>query len=150
MLLAIAGGGALGGLARYGLGSAFPVAAGAFPWTTWAVNVSGSFALAVVVTLAAERWPGRRLLRPFLAVGFCGGYTTWSTAMTETVLLARDHHAPTAAAYLVASLLAGPAAMVAGLRLTTARLAPETPPEAPAVAPAEATAQGAERGGGGP
>ncbi len=126
---AIAGGGALGGLARYGLGRAFPVAPGTFPWTTWAVNVSGSFVLAVVVTLAVERWRGRRLVRPFLAVGFCGGYTTWSTAMAETVLLARDRHAPMATLYLAASLLAGPAAVVAGLRLTRGRLGSGAPEE---------------------
>ena len=124
MLLAVAAGGALGGLARHGLASAFPVRAGAFPWTTLVVNVSGSFVLGVVAVLAAARWPGRRLLRPFLGVGFCGGYTTWSTAMAETVLLARDHHAPTATAYLVAGLLAAPAAALFGLLLTAARLDP--------------------------
>jgi CrcB protein len=126
VLAAIAAGGALGGVARYEINLAHPAQAGGFPWATWTINVSGSLLLAVIVTLVVERWPRTRYLRPFLGVGFCGGYTTWSTAMTESVLLVRDHHTPTAIAYLTASLAAGLAATVGGIWL--ARLRPRRPP----------------------
>lgn len=89
--------------------------AGRLPWAIWVINVSGSSALAVAVTLVVERWPPTRYVRPFLGIGFCGGYTTWSTAMTDTVLLVRDRHTRTAVAYLAASLAAGLAATVAGI-----------------------------------
>jgi CrcB protein len=121
VLAAIATGGALGGVARYEVSLAHPNPPGGFPWATWAINVSGSFLLAVIVTLVVERWPPTRYVRPFLGIGFCGGYTTWSTAMTDTVLLVRDHHAQTAVTYLAASLAAGLAATVAGIWLTRAR-----------------------------
>jgi CrcB protein len=126
VLAAIAAGGALGGVARYEISLAHPARAGGFPWATWAINVSGSFLLAAIVTLVVERWPPTRYVRPFLGVGFCGGYTTWSTAMTEAVLLVRDHHTPTAIAYLAASLAAGSAATVGGIWL--ARLRPRQRP----------------------
>ena len=58
-------------------------AADGFPWATLTVNVVGSFLLGVVVTLVVERWPGDRFLRPLVAVGFCGGFTTFSTLAVE-------------------------------------------------------------------
>lgn len=120
VLAAIAAGGALGGVARYEIGLAHPAPVGGFPWGTWAVNVSGSLLLAVIVTLVVERWPPTRYVRPFLGIGFCGGYTTWSTAMADTVLLARDDHTSIGAAYLAASLIAGLAATLAGIWLARA------------------------------
>lgn len=126
VLAAIAVGGALGGVARYEISLAHPSTPGGFPWATWAINISGAFVLAVIVTLVVERWPPTRHLRPFLGAGFCGGYTTWSTAMTDTVLLVRDHHTRIAVAYLAASLAAGLAATVGGIWL--ARPRPSRPP----------------------
>ena len=54
LLAAVAIGGALGALARWGLGESFPEASG-FPWTTFAINVVGSFALALLPAFAAVR-----------------------------------------------------------------------------------------------
>lgn len=122
VLFAIGTGGALGSLARYGIGRHWPAAPGDFPWSTLAVNVSGSLLLGVVATLVIERWPPTRFVRPFAAIGVCGGYTTWSTFMTETALLVRDDRAGVAAAYLAASLAAGLVATYTGIWL--ARLWP--------------------------
>ena len=58
------------------------------PW----VNVIGSFVLGVVVTLVAERWPGDKWLRPLVAVGFCGGFTTFSTFAVEIDQRIRHGH----------------------------------------------------------
>jgi CrcB protein len=114
VLLAVGSGGASGAVARYELALAAPVPAGAFPWTTWAINLTGSFVLGVIALLVLERWPPTRYVRPFVGIGFCGGYTTWSTFMTETVLLARDHRPGLAATYLTASLSGGLVATYAG------------------------------------
>ncbi len=89
-------GGGLGTVARYGLNGfvtqRWPFAA-TFPLGTMIVNVSGCF---VIGFLAAVGDPslGRAWLRPhwrdFLAIGFCGGYTTFSSYGIQTLDLARD------------------------------------------------------------
>jgi CrcB protein len=86
----ISAGGVLGALARYGLSIAWPHAEAGFPWATWLINVTGCFLIGVLLT----RWPHRIHLRPFLGVGFLGGYTTFSTAMVETL------RAPTPVSFL--------------------------------------------------
>ena len=123
ILGAIALGGFVGGLARYSLGQAFPVPRGAFPATTFAVNVSGSFILALLLVFVLEIWPPTRYLRPLLATGFCGAYTTFSTWMVDADHLIAAHHYATAAWYLLGSLGAGLAATSLGLTLGRAVLA---------------------------
>ncbi|HEU5334096.1 MAG TPA: CrcB family protein [Actinocrinis sp.] len=123
ILGAIALGGFAGGLARYGLGQAFPVARGAFPATTFAVNVSGSFILALLLVFVLEIWPPTRYLRPLLATGFCGAYTTFSTWMVDADRLIAAGRFATAAWYLFGSLAAGLAATSLGLTVGRAVLA---------------------------
>ena len=121
-MAAIAGGGALGTLARYGMERALVPDALGFPWATLAVNVVGSFVLGVVVTLVVERWPDDRWLRPLVAVGFCGGFTTFSTFALEVDQRVRHGQAGMALAYVVASLAAGMGAALAGTTLGRGRL----------------------------
>lgn len=96
---AIGLGGALGGVARYEIALAAPTSAGGFPWATWWINLAGALVLGVVVTLVVERWPPTRYVRPFVGIGVCGGFTTWSTFMTETALLLRHHRVVLAVLY---------------------------------------------------
>ena len=79
VLGAIAAGGALGALGRYGLAVAWPHRPGRFPWATFVTNVSGCLLIGVLMVLVVEVWSAHRLLRPFLGVGVLGGYTTFST-----------------------------------------------------------------------
>lgn len=123
-MAAIAGGGALGTLARYGVERAVATDAFGFPWATLTANVVGSFVLGVVVTLVSERWPDDRWLRPLVAVGFCGGFTTFSTFAVEIDQRIRHGHAATAVGYLVASLLAGLGAALVGITLARGRVLP--------------------------
>ena len=115
VLAAIALGGALGAPARYGLAQLVHVAPGSFPWATFATNVTGSFALGLVLALVLERFPPTRYLRPFVATGFLGAYTTYSTFAVETDLLIKDGSAVVGIVYAAASLLAGFAAVWAGI-----------------------------------
>jgi CrcB protein len=122
-LAAIAVGGALGTLARYLLEAHSPAAEGHFPWVTLVVNLSGSFAIGLLVPLTehvSERVP---TARPLLIVGFLGGWTTYSTLAVETTLLGKDGDLLTCAAYLAATVLGGLALVVAGHALGR-RLAP--------------------------
>ena len=130
-LAAIAVGGALGTLARYGIERAVVPAPLGFPWATWTVNVLGSFVLGAVVTLVVERWPGDRYLRPLVAVGFCGGFTTFSSLAVEIDQRVQHGRAALALAYLVATLAAGAGAALAGITLARGRLLPAPGTELP-------------------
>ena len=115
VLAAIAVGGALGAPARYGLAQVIHAAPDSFPWATFWTNISGSFALGVVLAVLVKRHPPPRYVRPFVATGFLGAYTTYSTFAVETDLLVKNGHPLIAATYAAASLLAGFAAAGAGI-----------------------------------
>ena len=122
VLAAVSIGGALGSLARYGLGVAFPTPTGGFPWTTFAVNVSGCLLIGVLMVLVTEVWGGRRLVRPFLGTGVLGGYTTFSTYVVDIQRLVDAHAADVALAYLAGTLVAALLATYAGLVVARASL----------------------------
>ena len=115
VLAAVAVGGALGAPARYGIALAVTITPGTFPWGTFWINVSGSFALGAVLAVLLLRFPADRYFRPFLATGFLGAYTTYSTFAVETDLLVRNGHVGLALAYVAASLVVGLAAAWGGL-----------------------------------
>lgn len=115
VVLAVAAGGLLGAPARYGIGLGVHNSAGGFPVATFVINVSGSFALGALVTLIVERWSPTQYVRPFAATGFLGAYTTWSTFMVDADLLVKNGHPAMAAGYVVASLVAGLAAVYLGI-----------------------------------
>lgn len=125
-MVSVAIGGALGTVGRYELALAEPVTSGHFPWATFAANMIGSFALGIAVVVLPERRPATSVARAFVAVGFCGGLTTFSTWMVESVLLTRDGRGGTAALYLVVSLAAGLVAVLGGV--TAARTVTGRPP----------------------
>jgi CrcB protein len=106
-LAAIFAGGALGALVRAWLGTVVHQPAGGWPWLTFAINISGSAALAYVATRLQERLPQSTYRRPLLGTGFCGAYTTFSTMQVEVVELARGGRVGLAVAYAAASLAAG-------------------------------------------
>ena len=122
VVLAVAVGGALGTVARYELALAEPAGSGRFPWATFTVNVVGSFLLGFVLIALVESWSASSLLRPFVGVGICGGLTTFSTWMVESVLLVRDDRAGLAVVYLLVSLVAGLLAVALGALVARATL----------------------------
>ncbi|MEU8489726.1 fluoride efflux transporter FluC [Pseudonocardia alni] len=106
MLAAIVIGGVVGAEARYMLGVAFPSGTGTWPWTTFAINVSGSVLLGCLYTVLADLVSDPHpLLRPLLGVGVVGGYTTFSTWSVETVSLVTTGHPLRAAVYALATPL---------------------------------------------
>ena len=83
-------GGVLGANARYWIGGWVQEQWGAaFPWSTFVINISGSFLLGAFVTLISERYVVRSAptLRLLIAIGFVGAYTTFSTFELETLTL---------------------------------------------------------------
>ncbi|HEY4596552.1 MAG TPA: CrcB family protein, partial [Thermoanaerobaculia bacterium] len=80
MLWYIAAGSAIGGVSRYLLGGAVQRAAGTgFPAGTLVVNVTGSLLLGLFLRYAVDTPTLTPEWRAFLTIGFCGGYTTFST-----------------------------------------------------------------------
>lgn len=117
VLAAVACGGVLGSSARYGVGELFPTPRHGFPWSTFLINVSGALLLGTLVVLLLERFPPNRYARAFLGTGVLGAYTTFSTYMVETVLLAKDGYAARATAYLLGSLVVGLFAVWLGIAI---------------------------------
>jgi len=108
---AIFAGGALGTLARAALAQAFPHAATAWPWPTFAVNVVAAFLLGYFVTRLQERLPLSSYRRPLLGTGICGGLSTFSTMEVEILKMLSAHAYGLAAGYAAASIAAGYAAL---------------------------------------
>jgi CrcB protein len=120
VLAAISLGGGLGSVARYLVGQTIPVAADRFPWATFLINVSGCLVLGALNVYLLEVWPPRRYVRPFWAVGFLGGFTTFSTYTAEIRGLLDRGAWPLAAGYAFGSLAAGLLAVWAGVVLARA------------------------------
>lgn len=118
----VAVGGIVGTAARYEVALAIADRRGAFPLSTFVINVTGSFVLGVLLTLLVARWRPHEYVRPLLATGLIGAYTTWSTFMVDADDLIKAGHPGTAAAYVVASLAAGLGAVYAGMLLGRVRL----------------------------
>jgi CrcB protein len=104
LVAAVAVGGALGALARWGLTEAFPADADAFPWATFAINVAGSFVLALLPAFAVVR--RQRLLAVAVGPGVLGGFTTLSAYSEQTRALLDHDRTGIAAVYLVGTLAA--------------------------------------------
>ena len=119
MAFAIFVGAGLGGLARYAVGVWVQQGAGAaFPWGTLVINVTGSLVLTLAYgslagTTAPAEW------RAFLGIGFCGGYTTFSTFSYETVRLLQGGEWGRGVSYIVGSVLLSLAGALLGFRIAT-------------------------------
>ena len=113
-LLAIFLGGAIGTVSRYLLDAHHPVPPGHFPWVTLLINLSGSFAIGLLVPLTEHMGSRAPLARPFLVVGLLGGWTTYSTLAVEATLLAKDGDIANFFSYLAATVIGGLALVVVG------------------------------------
>jgi fluoride exporter len=98
------------------------LANGGFPYATLCINVVGSFLIGVVVQLASSTTgtfsPISPTMRLALAVGFCGGFTTFSTFSLETLTLLQAGRTSLACTYAVLSVVACVAAATAGVAVT--------------------------------
>ena len=115
VVLAVFVGGFFGGLARYGIDEAFPTPGSRFPLPTFAINLSGAYALALLLVLVLEVLPPTRFVRPAVGTGFLGAYTTFSSLATSTDQLAAHGHVGLAVTYAVLSLFGGLASASFGL-----------------------------------
>jgi CrcB protein len=119
--LAVAVGGAAGALARYALDRLIEhQVVTVFPWSTFAINVSGCLLAGAVVAALVDRHHAADWLRVGLTVGFLGAYTTYSTFAQETHDLLVGGHLLLGVVNATASVGSGVAAVVAGAALARA------------------------------
>lgn len=108
--LIIAVGGAIGSVMRYWVSGLVAVRMGkVFPWNTLVVNITGSFIIGILaaLTLAEGKVPStwRPFVVNFLMVGFCGGYTTFSSFSLNTLALINDREWLFAGANILVSVV---------------------------------------------
>ncbi|WP_248258727.1 CrcB family protein [Georgenia sp. EYE_87] len=120
----VALGGTAGTAARAHLEAALPAQAGAWPWTTFLINVAGSFLLGVLLESllrGGEDTSWRRAVRVGCGTGLVGGFTTYSTFILEVERLLQGGHATVGVLYALVSVVAGLAAAGIGVAIAEAR-----------------------------
>ena len=116
VFLAISAGAVLGANLRYGVTVLVTERLGAaFPYGTLFINVSGSLAAGFFLTLITERVGLDPAWRLFVATGFLGAYTTFSSYTAETAALVRMGAYGPALLYLVGSVVAGMVGVFLGI-----------------------------------
>ena len=115
-IIYVAAGSALGGVCRFLMHQTIQKkVAGIFPYGTLAVNLLGCFLIGIIYGLAAKNNVLSPQGRLFLAVGICGGFTTYSSFMLENYTLAQSGQIISMLLYTGLSLVVGYAATALGV-----------------------------------
>ena len=117
VLAVVAVGGAVGACLREIVTLSVPASSSQFPWSTYLVNVVGSFLLALLPVFEVVR--RRPLLPPLIGTGLLGGFTTFSAYSEQTRSLYASGHQVTAGVYLLGTLASCLVAVVVAARLST-------------------------------
>ena len=111
-------GGAVGALSRYGIDRAIEERGeSSFPLSTFVINVGGCLLVGFLVAAIVDRDSAPEWLRAGLVVGFCGGYTTFSTFAQETLDLIEARDVAFAVLSVSGNVVVGVLAVLGGARL---------------------------------
>ena len=115
-VLLVAFGGAIGSVTRYLVGGWVASRLGsAFPYGTFAINITASFVVGFFLAFAEERVGLSPYWRLFVAVGFVGGYSTFSTFEYEGVRLLQEREVLLGCVYMIGSVVIGGIATIGGI-----------------------------------
>jgi len=116
-VLLVGAGSFFGGISRYLISQLMRPLCGGFPWGTFTVNIIGCLLIGLL-----WGWTSRGAYtlwgNLFLMVGFCGGFTTFSTFSKESLALLQSGNYTTFAFYSAGSVLIGIIAVLLGLMVT--------------------------------
>jgi crcB protein len=115
VVAAVALGGALGAVTRYGIAVAWPHTPAGFPWATLVTNLTGCALIGVLMQVVETRVARHRLVRPFLGTGVLGGFTTFSTYAVEARGLVAAGRPGLALGYLLGTLAGAVVAVRLGM-----------------------------------
>lgn len=110
-------GGSLGSMLRYG--SSLLITSKHFPYSTLAINITGSFIIGLVFALSMKDDFFSQNWKLFLATGICGGFTTFSAFSIENMHLLQNGKYAIALTYIILSIVLGTAAAYIGFKLIT-------------------------------
>lgn len=115
----VGAGSCAGGIARYIVSRLIQTSStGAFPWGTFVVNISGCFIIGIIYGLLDCGFRLSDGMKLFLTVGFCGGFTTFSTFMHENYILFESSNPLIFMLYAILSFSVGLALIYLGYYLT--------------------------------
>lgn len=114
-ILLVGAGGFVGSVLRFLVTKQIQMqVASTFPWGTFAVNVVGSFIIGIVYAISEKTGLLTPDIRLFLAVGLCGGFTTFSSLSNDAFLLLQGKEILMFTAYMAFSFVSGLLAVFAG------------------------------------
>ena len=113
-ILAVGAGSFLGGAGRYLVSLAMKSVSKGFPWATLAVNLVGCFLIGLLWGLFSKNGTEGSNWALFLTVGFCGGFTTFSTFSKEALMMLQSGNLWGFAGYIAVSVVAGIALVALG------------------------------------
>ena len=110
-------GGGIGSVLRYGIGKWLNSSTTGIPYGTFAANILGSLIIGLILGFAAKNESLSQSQIVFLATGFCGGFTTFSTFAYENHVFLKSGDFTSFAIYTIGSFIVGFLAVFLGLFL---------------------------------
>lgn len=114
----VAAGGALGSMLRFYINNLFPFQGVNFPKSTFIVNILASLILGLVTGVLIFKLPENDWLKYFMAVGFCGGFSTFSTFAFEMYKLQENNNLLMSMSYALISIIFSILAIYLGILIT--------------------------------
>jgi fluoride exporter len=115
--LAVFIGGGIGSMARYGISKSLSGFSFTFPWATLFANLLSCLVAGIIVSFIDQKIITHTTTKVFLLVGFCGGFSTFSTLIRESLLMMEEKRAGPMLFYNLLSLILGLLCMLSGIWL---------------------------------
>ena len=116
-ILLVGAGSMIGGISRYLVSCGLKGVSADYPWATFAVNIAGCLAIGFLWGFLNKFPNVSAQLTLFLSVGFCGGFTTFSTFSKESLMLMQNGNYTMFALYAIGSVALGIIAVAAGFMI---------------------------------